>query len=376
MFGNRPVQALAAARRRGLAADADTHEPTLIGEVTLNIRSMFKNRSGTPRSEVRSAGLDRDRGQRDRPCPAGQHLVAPQLAQVGRDRRDAPASAAGEEVDRDLPRPHRFLDHRLSVVGADLGSARAHATSEYRREQSDTQRQRPPRRWPPRSRPRSRRGVHRVRWEAIHLGLVEQQEEGPGPADAVVLVGQVQLRLLLTRPPAGAPAGARHARADRPARRTGSSSSDRPARRPAPCRPSAGRSRACTSTPGRRPPAGRARRTGRRARSSRSRCTHPPGPPRSRTRSGTALRSGTRRGRRRRCSACTRPRPSASGCRRPPGRSERPPSIAPLAPSRRPARRPSRASGRDLLLHEGHVAPRVRPEINRVVVGLAREALH
>ena len=33
------------------------HEPTLIGEVTLNIRSMLRNRAGFPRSEVKSAGL-------------------------------------------------------------------------------------------------------------------------------------------------------------------------------------------------------------------------------------------------------------------------------------------------------------------------------
>jgi len=32
-------------------------EPTLIGEVTLNIRSMFRKRIGRPRSEIRSAGL-------------------------------------------------------------------------------------------------------------------------------------------------------------------------------------------------------------------------------------------------------------------------------------------------------------------------------
>src|SRR6185312_6739538 len=36
---------------------ATTHEPTLIGEVTLNIRSMFRNRAGRPRSEINSGGL-------------------------------------------------------------------------------------------------------------------------------------------------------------------------------------------------------------------------------------------------------------------------------------------------------------------------------
>jgi hypothetical protein len=33
------------------------HEPTLIGDVTLNSRSMFRKREGTPRSEIRSGGL-------------------------------------------------------------------------------------------------------------------------------------------------------------------------------------------------------------------------------------------------------------------------------------------------------------------------------
>ncbi len=36
---------------------ARTHDPTLIGEVTLNIRSMCRNRSGRPRSEISSTGL-------------------------------------------------------------------------------------------------------------------------------------------------------------------------------------------------------------------------------------------------------------------------------------------------------------------------------
>jgi hypothetical protein len=36
---------------------ARIQEPTLIGEVTLKTRSMFRNRSGRPRSEIRSTGL-------------------------------------------------------------------------------------------------------------------------------------------------------------------------------------------------------------------------------------------------------------------------------------------------------------------------------
>ena len=38
--------------------EARIHEPTLIGEVTLNIRSMLRKRVGRPRSEMRSAGLE------------------------------------------------------------------------------------------------------------------------------------------------------------------------------------------------------------------------------------------------------------------------------------------------------------------------------
>ena len=33
------------------------HEPTLIGEVSLNMRSMWRKRSGRPRSEISSGGL-------------------------------------------------------------------------------------------------------------------------------------------------------------------------------------------------------------------------------------------------------------------------------------------------------------------------------
>jgi hypothetical protein len=46
---------------RGRVADAAraagrTHEPTLIGDVTLKTRSMFRKRSGRPRSEISRAG--------------------------------------------------------------------------------------------------------------------------------------------------------------------------------------------------------------------------------------------------------------------------------------------------------------------------------
>src|SRR5205814_6207190 len=37
-------------------------------------------------------------------------------------------------------------------------------------------------------------GYHRIRWQPVHLRLVEQEEERAGAADAVVRVGAVELR--------------------------------------------------------------------------------------------------------------------------------------------------------------------------------------
>jgi len=55
--GTRPNMLLAAAAVTVAPVPASTHEPTLIGEVSLNIRIMFRNRAGRPRSEISSAGL-------------------------------------------------------------------------------------------------------------------------------------------------------------------------------------------------------------------------------------------------------------------------------------------------------------------------------
>ena len=159
-------------------------------------------------------------------------------------------------------------------------------------------------------------GDHRVRRQAVDLGLVEQQEERAVAADAVVGVVAVQPGARLARARAAPRPGPRRAPAARRGRRTGSTRSGRPWRRPAPGRRRAGRSTWCTSRPGRRPRAGRSRRTGRPKRSSRSRCRRPPAPRRCRTRCGSARRWGRRRGRRRGCSACTRRTPSASAVRR------------------------------------------------------------
>src|SRR5436309_2317895 len=54
--GNSPVQAWTVAIAVVVPLAARIQEPTLIGEVTLNIRSMFKKRAGLPRSEIRNTG--------------------------------------------------------------------------------------------------------------------------------------------------------------------------------------------------------------------------------------------------------------------------------------------------------------------------------
>ncbi len=57
MRGARRVIAASAAGAISVPFAARIHEPTLIGEVILKTRSMFRNRSGRPRSEISSAGL-------------------------------------------------------------------------------------------------------------------------------------------------------------------------------------------------------------------------------------------------------------------------------------------------------------------------------
>jgi hypothetical protein len=54
---NRPSISWAAATPVRVQLPARIHDPMLIGEVTLNIRSMFRNRSGRPRSDTSRAGL-------------------------------------------------------------------------------------------------------------------------------------------------------------------------------------------------------------------------------------------------------------------------------------------------------------------------------
>ncbi len=51
-----PIASRAAAPPPVTPETTSTQLPTLIGEVTLNTRSMFRNRSGRPRSEIRRIG--------------------------------------------------------------------------------------------------------------------------------------------------------------------------------------------------------------------------------------------------------------------------------------------------------------------------------
>src|SRR3954454_22583865 len=55
--GTYGVQASAAATAVASPLAVSSHEPTLIGDVTLKTRSMFKNRDDLPRSEMSSGGL-------------------------------------------------------------------------------------------------------------------------------------------------------------------------------------------------------------------------------------------------------------------------------------------------------------------------------
>ena len=177
-----------------------------------------------------------------------------------------PASSPRATARRgDVRAPRGLLDHGPAVVRAELGLGHhlLLAAGPLRRRRSSTAR--------PGTRPRTAaarpaaaarraatsgqvaRGHHRVRRQAVDLGLVEQQEERAVAADAVV---RVRRRTAAPRPrPSSCSSAtrARPARAARRAARTGSTRSGRPWRRPASGRRRAGRSTACTCTRRRRP---------------------------------------------------------------------------------------------------------------------------
>jgi len=56
-LGRTPSSSQPAAAPLAVPNEATTQLPTLIGEVTLKTRSMFRKRSGRPRSEISSRGL-------------------------------------------------------------------------------------------------------------------------------------------------------------------------------------------------------------------------------------------------------------------------------------------------------------------------------
>ena len=298
---------------------------------------MFRKRSGRPRSWTRAASDRLIAPQRADLGHPGQLAVAGQLGAGGQQRRRA-RQAAEEQVPGDVRGlPDRLLDHRPAVVGGELrlrhhrllgpaacgrrraavGAVRSAvarpavigsltAAAEAERDAGGGQ----PGRGQADVLPHARQvpgGDHRVRRQPVHLGLVEQQEERPAAADAVVRV--VASRAAPRSCPAACSCASRlrgplaqlvqRAELDRVGRaRLGAGGLHAGAEPVVAQR--------ALPAPGRPPRAGRSPRTGRPGRSSRSRCRCPPGRPRCRTRSGTARRSGTRPGRPRACSACTR----------------------------------------------------------------------
>src|SRR3954469_7460294 len=181
--GTNDVQASAAATAVARPLALSSHEPTLIGEVTLKTRSMLTKRDGLPRSEIRSAGLaptpatalsHARRASASLPgacaTSAGiagappERLVAGGLGEQREHRRRA-AHAAGEEVERDLGLPDRLLEHRPAVVRAPVGARDGRALGAHRfapdaltassprarPPRSRRQAPPPPRPWPPRS---------------------------------------------------------------------------------------------------------------------------------------------------------------------------------------------------------------------------------
>src|SRR3954466_5344333 len=67
------------------------HEPTLIGEVTLNSRSMLRNRDDLPRSEISRSGLV--------PTPASAHAQA-RRASSSLPRRPATSASPADAPPR------------------------------------------------------------------------------------------------------------------------------------------------------------------------------------------------------------------------------------------------------------------------------------
>src|SRR5436190_6490380 len=89
--GNRPSSALAVDTALAATVAPSSHDPTLMGEVILNIRSMFRKRQGRPRSLIRMIGLN------PRPASATAHarrasFLLPATSAAKPRPADAPAS--------------------------------------------------------------------------------------------------------------------------------------------------------------------------------------------------------------------------------------------------------------------------------------------
>ena len=108
-----PANAAAAAP---LENPTSVHTPTDIGLCGLNTRSMFRNRSGLPRSEISNAGRQHGTSGRN---PAGvAHQLAVRAGVVGDSAYYSGSArrATDKEIKRNLPGPRRLFQQWNAVV--------------------------------------------------------------------------------------------------------------------------------------------------------------------------------------------------------------------------------------------------------------------
>src|SRR5206468_2348023 len=86
---NKPNRSWAVATAAVVPVAARIHDPTLIGDVTLNTRSMLKNRAGTPRSRISKIGLPVPAARQMRPALRAS-LRLPVTSAVQASIADAP----------------------------------------------------------------------------------------------------------------------------------------------------------------------------------------------------------------------------------------------------------------------------------------------
>ncbi len=95
------------------------HEPMLIGEVSLMVRSMLTNRSGRPRSFT-SATAPSDTATKAESRVLRRKRRPPGELRPGRQQTGSARDSAQEQVRRNLMSPRRGLDHRTAVVRAEF----------------------------------------------------------------------------------------------------------------------------------------------------------------------------------------------------------------------------------------------------------------